>query len=97
MNLIFEKYLKIKLNVLFFIDLYILSFFTIGLHMIFLIIDLGKISPKKHFKKAFKIKLMAIFFIDYINYIIFYHFECYLIFLMLDLGKKTPKKHESYF
>ena len=97
MNFIFEKYIKIKLNVLFFIDSYILSYFTIGLHMIFLIIDLGKISPKNILKKAFKIKLMAIFFIDYINYIIFYHFECYLIFLIFNLGKITPSKYESYF
>ena len=78
-------------------DLYILSFYTIGPYLIFLILDLGKISPNNKLKKSFQIKLMVIFFIDYINYIILYHFECYLIFLIFNLGKISQKKYESNF
>ena len=47
-------------------DLYILSFYTIGPYLIFLMLNLGKISSKKNFnlEKYIKIKLMVIFFID---------------------------------
>ena len=55
-----------------FIDSYIISFYTIGLHMIFFMLELGKISPKTTLK-IYQDKIDDYIVYRFIYYIILYH------------------------